>query len=491
MNLQDDDDDDAWVSSESGADTPNRYNESDTDSDSETTTSATPIVREVVMRPPRVAKRTSSTGSGKHRPVIARTETSKQSRPAAVQTQQQRVSQMVTKGPPSPVSPNPVPPSHSAPLSRQPADSQMVTSVPNQQTHNGPPHLTADEAQRMRRAEAERRRVEADRAQSEFPPQPKVNGSLNSRLPPPGQFLESQSRAGYSRPPSARGLSDYRLMEPTAAARFAQAIASQDQDPDQIAAALSKPSSPNVKENKLSSQHRVPSEPASALARTNGIKTDVSDHRRHSSLAVGTEGHAINDGATSPKGKRHSRPSSIYSVSSKHLRPHPLIRGQSHGPSAPLAPLAVMPDSAKAQLSTSVPKDNDFPPSPLSVSTAPSSPEGPSSQSRRPSVSSARSVATLPLPPTNKDARWGDRTRTLSTISSSSTIAALSSLVHHQITPSHRISFFPNIDEEDIQKIHSLPPPGVTNSHLQYIAHRSPLRESYDRIMRAKAGKVQ
>ncbi|KAF9028594.1 hypothetical protein BDZ89DRAFT_1066057 [Hymenopellis radicata] len=61
---------------------------------------------------------------------------------------------------------------------------------------------------------------------------------------------------------------------------------------------------------------------------------------------------------------------------------------------------------------TSVPKDNDFPPSPISVSTAPSSPEP---LLRRIDVHQFhRRAVPQPCLQLNKDARLTDRKRTLS-----------------------------------------------------------------------------
>ncbi|KAK0455418.1 uncharacterized protein EV420DRAFT_1272442 [Desarmillaria tabescens] len=284
---------------------------------------------------------------------------------------------------------------------------------------------------------------------------------------------------------------------------IAPAIAAQDQDPAELAALLSKPSSPNVTESRLYTRPGKSPSKSTVRAVSEQVQGQIdnsSDNRRHSSAIVPSESAS---GATSPRSKHHSRPSSVYSVSSKHLRPHPLIRGQSHGPSgiqpkrAPLAPLTVTSDPT-SQLSTSVPNDSSLsnltdrhvPTSPVASLTAPPSPNAPlatQSPFRRSSVSSARSVSTLPVTTSVKEARIKpDRHRTLSTISSSSSIAALSSLVHLPVTTSHRISLFPPIDE-DVGKIHSLLPPPYAENHLQFLAHRSPLRASYDRVMRAKA----
>lgn len=466
-----------------------------------TTTSATPIARDSSMRAPYTNKRSSSGGSTK-RPHVVRNDTVKvgDAKRAAVPEQksapavrpQQRLPEPDTKGPPSPISPISQPPSHSTPTQKpnprtSPSQVTRLSGASNTAALTSlsqPPHLTPEQGDVLRKQaqskEMERRRAEYEGVDVDFNLTHKINGSpFNNRLPAPGQFLESQSRGG-SRPAPQRAYADWKNMEPTAAARFAEAIAAQDQDPRIIAAALSKPSSPNVREHRMQPRKPAPLEVTTSEA----PDSEPVDQRRHSSVN-GSE-PAKREGSVSPKSKRHSRPSSVYSVSSKHLRPHPLIRGQSHGPGAPLQPLAVVADAAEVQLASSTSSD-DVPPSPSSVSTAPSSPVPPT---RRSSVSSTRSVATLPAHPvTTRETHRSDRSRTLSTISSSSTIAALSSLVNHPIVPSQRITFFPRVDEDEIRKIHPLPPVALTSSHLHYITHRSPIRESYDRLMRAKAGR--
>ncbi|TFK54306.1 hypothetical protein OE88DRAFT_1642867 [Heliocybe sulcata] len=201
-----------------------------------------------------------------------------------------------------------------------------------------------------------------------------------------------------------------------------------------------------------------------------------------------------------------SRPPSMYSVHSKGdgpLRPHPLIRGHSYGQGiqppkpTPLAPLTtVTADAAPAKLSST------SPPSSIvgKFASSPSSPESVGSPSqaslRRTSISSARSVATLPGSgaPSHTAGRSGhDRNRTLSTISSSSTgsMAALSSLAHNHLPPASRpatpsfVSHFPP-PPPNIESIHPLLPPPYLTTHLTVVAYRNPIQESFDRVVRAK-----
>lgn len=232
----------------------------------------------------------------------------------------------------------------------------------------------------------------------------------------------------------------------------------------------------------------------------------------------------------SPIPKHYSRPPSTYSSSSRTehpLRPHPLIRGQSYGQvnavlpkPAPLAPLTFIPNTA---MSHSSPTKAGYPESgsssnghqhqqyhlsssPTSLKT--SSPIFPdiSSSNRRTSFSSTGSINTIPIhsssistqtPLTAPVYRTHDRTRTLSTLSSS---AALSSLTHlpyvlSQTRPPspnlHTVSFFPPVNPQHVnamEGIHPLLPAPYLSNHLTVLVRRTPIRESFDRVMRARAG---
>lgn len=201
--------------------------------------------------------------------------------------------------------------------------------------------------------------------------------------------------------------------------------------------------------------------------------------------------------------KRQSvtRPPSTHSTASRNdapLRPHPLIRGQSYGHTAPvtprtvaLAPLTITSDTAPAQLSTSPPQgaEDKISTSPSSVKTT----HAPSSN-RRTSISSTRSVATLPvqahIQPHFKAVH--DRTRTLSSISShsSSSVQALSSLAQlptaRPSTPQYTSHFPAASLYANLEAVHPLLPPPYLSAHMSILAHRSPLRESYDRVTVAK-----
>ncbi|KAH9855256.1 hypothetical protein C2E23DRAFT_866869 [Lenzites betulinus] len=213
--------------------------------------------------------------------------------------------------------------------------------------------------------------------------------------------------------------------------------------------------------------------------------------------------------------KRQSmtRPPSTHSISSKldaqPLRPHPLIRGHSYGQGftakpVPLAPLTtVLPDSASGQMSTSSSSPSSARAgSPTSIRTASGSPNlsSPTSSSpahrqlRRTSTSSARSTATLPAPTIERTASRAthDRQRTLSTISSSSSIAALTNFALRSTpSPPHTAvkvtAHFPPLEQSvALESIHPLLPPPYLSAHLTVLAHRNPIAESYDRVIRAK-----
>ncbi|KAG5650268.1 hypothetical protein H0H81_012780 [Sphagnurus paluster] len=198
-----------------------------------------------------------------------------------------------------------------------------------------------------------------------------------------------------------------------------------------------------------------------------------------------------------------TRPPSSHSIRGDYaLRPHPLIRGHSYGQvypakPAPLEPLTVIQDAS----TSASPPDTLF--DGYQISTSPSSsiktdttsPGGLSRASqRRTSVSSARSVATLPVHAGLRDSvNWAlsDRKRTLSTISHSSSSAALSSLVHLPTTtrpPSPQaIAFFPPVNPHaNIEGIHPLLPGPYLNNHLTVLARRTPIKEAFDRVIRAK-----
>ncbi|KAJ7497092.1 hypothetical protein FB451DRAFT_1386410 [Mycena latifolia] len=191
--------------------------------------------------------------------------------------------------------------------------------------------------------------------------------------------------------------------------------------------------------------------------------------------------------APSPSRRRHSRPMSTHSVGKPELRPHPLIRGQSFGQPnltpkpSPLLPLAVTRDADVAgQLSTS----------PTASLSSPTS-SFPSALTRRTSISSARSVATVatshPPPRAVREAR----NRTFSTLSAASSSAALSSLTHlptvsRPPTP-QMIAFFPPVNPHvHLDAIHPLLPPPYVHNHLTVLARRTPIREAFDRVVRAR-----
>ncbi|KAI0309959.1 hypothetical protein OF83DRAFT_1179044 [Amylostereum chailletii] len=198
------------------------------------------------------------------------------------------------------------------------------------------------------------------------------------------------------------------------------------------------------------------------------------------------------------KAKRMSstRPPSIISHHDGPLRPHPLIRGNSYGLGhAHLAPLAVTSSAAQAHISSSPPDNSSIHPS-IPTPTSPTPSGTLTAPFRRPSTSSARSISTLPgsPQPAARARATHDRTRTLSTASTASS-AALSSLAQLPTggnAPTagahHLTAFFPQQNPHARpEAVHALLPSPYVMPHLTVLAWRNPVRESYDRVIRAKA----
>lgn len=247
---------------------------------------------------------------------------------------------------------------------------------------------------------------------------------------------------------------------------------------------------------------------------------------RRCSTQLSESERTIDPGQYSPVPKRYSRPPSTHSNSSRTehpLRPHPLIRGQSYGQinpvlpkPVPLAPLTFIPNAAMSHSSPTKAgclevgsssnghqhQQHHLSSSPTSLKTSsPILPDIPSSQ-RRTSFSSTGSINTIPIhssptqtPLTASVYRTHDRTRTLSSSS-----AALSSLTHlpyvlsHTRPPSpnhHTVSFFPPLNPQHVtamEGIHPLLPAPYLSNHLTVLVRRTPIRESLDRVMRARVG---
>lgn len=202
--------------------------------------------------------------------------------------------------------------------------------------------------------------------------------------------------------------------------------------------------------------------------------------------------------ARHPHTKRTSRPPSTYSNSGKSdVRPHPLIRGQSFGrvdvgKPSPLAPLtlAAPPQLSTSPSSTVYEDPRNFLPSSPASSTVGSFTDR--KADRRTSFSSARSVNTVPTPMFRPEpTRVVDRNRTLSAMSTTSSSAALSALSHLPAVtrpPSPQsVVFFPPVNPHaNVENIHPLLPGPYLHNHLTVLSRRIPLRESYDRVIRAK-----
>ncbi|KAF9559877.1 hypothetical protein CPC08DRAFT_708500 [Agrocybe pediades] len=220
-------------------------------------------------------------------------------------------------------------------------------------------------------------------------------------------------------------------------------------------------------------------------------------------------GSEVPESRHSPRPRHMSRPPSMHSTHSRiELRPHPLIRGQSYGnisKPVPLAPLTVVPTAAPPQISTSPPSSvhesarHFLSSSPTSVKTSSGSPASthhaqvPFPSERRSSFSSTRSVNTIPVHSTIiRETPWAqDRNRTFSTMSASSSSAALSSLSHipnvtRPPSPQSIVFFPPTNPHANPELIHPLLPTPYLQNHLTVLSRRTPIRESFDRVIRAK-----
>ncbi|KAI5117769.1 hypothetical protein M0805_005200 [Coniferiporia weirii] len=211
-----------------------------------------------------------------------------------------------------------------------------------------------------------------------------------------------------------------------------------------------------------------------------------------------------------PAPRRHPlvRHASTHGESKAEMPPHPLIRGQSyHGAlkPAPLVPLSVNMEAAQAQLSASPTNARvgsiASSPSYMTQSFTQSPSEGSTDSrervpTRKVSSSSLHSVATLPAPSSTRfNARTKqDRIRALSTISLSSSSAALDSLnklpaMSRPGTPPLAVHF-PSESRRDVQDgYHQLLPPMYSAAHATVLARYNPLQECYERVMRAKHGR--
>ncbi|KAK2467825.1 hypothetical protein APHAL10511_000120 [Amanita phalloides] len=183
--------------------------------------------------------------------------------------------------------------------------------------------------------------------------------------------------------------------------------------------------------------------------------------------------------------KRHSRTPSTHSTNDSVFRPHPLSHIPKQGP---LAPLTVIPDSTYIDPTEATQPYHDDD----EAATSPSSVPSDAVLKRRSSISSARSVSTVPVFHSKESSKSiYERTRTLSYIPSSSSSAALSSLTHlptvtRPPSPQAIVFFPPHNPHANIDGIHPLLPPPYMSNHMTVLTRRTPLRESYDRVMQAK-----
>lgn len=214
--------------------------------------------------------------------------------------------------------------------------------------------------------------------------------------------------------------------------------------------------------------------------------------------------------APSPTHKRHSNKRNslyhdpyIHTERMSEMPRHPLIRGQSYqGPLKPpvLAPLTVNSEAVSGQISASPPhtRSGRSPPSPASL-LSPTSMRSPvlsqyAPSTRRTSISSSQSVATLPAltsnikPTYSKSSR--DRLRTISSASSAA-LTSLSALptMSRPTTPPFVMHFPPDLTSNASRPSHPLLPQEYVQNHFTMLNSRSLLHESYDRVMRSKGSR--
>lgn len=305
----------------------------------------------------------------------------------------------------------------------------------------------------------------------------------------PQELLSQLQRAqlGQQHPQAAR------IQEP-----LSRVDTARQSDFDVTKAAAAKQAPTQMPFPTTNSDLNVPSERNSHYAEQGRDQSQPHLSSDHADMSARETNHArtVSRQTHQPKRQSITRPPSIHSVSSRldGMRPHPLIRGHSQGhfnivpKPAPLAPLTVISDPPSSA------PDSNISTSPVSVRTSATSPGGYTAEfpnHRRSSVSSARSVSTLPAQYTTTPAAPYDRTRTISAMSTTPSTTALSSLAHlPSVTrpPSpQQISFFPPVNPHvNIEAIHPLLPGPYLNNHLTVLARRTPLRESYDRVIQAK-----
>lgn len=271
--------------------------------------------------------------------------------------------------------------------------------------------------------------------------------------------------------------------------------------PPPVSVSLSRASTIHASE----SQSEVLSGAAAVLSRVPLSPSAVSppEHRRTPQLSSGQPLLMASRSENTSPVHRHSAKkrastcsSSPYTITSRldgSLHPHPLIRGQPlQARPEPLTPLTVTSDVSSVQTSSSPTYDaGQLSTSPSSVKTTSAEPSN-----RRTSISSVRSVATLPSQAYHLGKEYV-RDRTLSSMSSTSSISvqALASLAQlpatRPPTPQYSVHFPPASLSAALEVVHSLLPPPYLSAHMSVLAHRSPLRESFDRVVTTRGKQRQ
>jgi len=171
-------------------------------------------------------------------------------------------------------------------------------------------------------------------------------------------------------------------------------------------------------------------------------KSNKQTHTMASKRPFCIEDEWVTDDEEPVQHAKPSRPPSMHSLN----KPHPLIRGTSYSHLAPLAPVAV----------TTSP-----------TSSSPTSTHSEHPPDRRLSFSSV------------------ERVRVQSAMSSLAQLPA----VTRPPSPQTVVFFPPNNPHNNLENIHPLLPAPYLHNHLTTLARRTPIRESYDRVIKAKYGR--
>ncbi|KAF8893853.1 hypothetical protein BD779DRAFT_1797832 [Infundibulicybe gibba] len=392
-------------------------------------------------------------------------------------------------------------------MARRTGVSTLSSFLTHRHAFQGPPHCSCCTAPRIhsRSSSASKLAPNLQFTQKDAPP-PRQGAKKNGHDSRPsiaaqpmnransGQRTHSQTHLAPRRPqaPPKNGSSHGK---PKSKAGFTIASPGDDEedvDDDEWVSSESGAATPNVTEPEEEEDITTPVEVAAAVplqrvptARPSDyvaptLPPIVTDHTRHPQPLTPTPSPiATANGIRLPARLQPTRLPASFG-----LAPKP----------SPLAPLTVISDADPGAASNPTPQHTVGSPSSLASTISPSSPPVPH---RRPSTSSTRTLPPLHAAPA------APRTRTLSSMSLNSpspSSAALSSLAHRPTTlgPGTRppsparptVMFFPPVNPHAhprLEDIHPMLPPPYLRSHLTVLARRTPIREAFERVVRARA----